>query len=153
MKYLQITLSDGSKWGVPVDMIAWNRAKHYAEHYNGSIKLSLEKDTLPLFDGDHTEIIDWVESNMNWLDFNEHQIKIADATKQAIDFPTEWLRGKFDVVDVSLGMSGNNKNTQPLPDCNNCTNRGQTNGLSQESYCSSCKWRDNWKLDHYSPRV
>ena len=33
--------------------------------------------------------------------------------------------------------------------CNSCENRGKTNGLSEESYCSSCVHSDSWKVDHF----
>ena len=35
-------------------------------------------------------------------------------------------------------------------DCTKCARRGQVNGLSQESYCSSCIHGTPWKKDHYS---
>ena len=35
--------------------------------------------------------------------------------------------------------------------CNSCENRGKTNGLSEESYCSSCVHSDSWKVDHFKP--
>jgi len=36
------------------------------------------------------------------------------------------------------------------PDCQTCANRGQVNGLSQESYCDSCIYQDrNWRQNHF----
>lgn len=37
------------------------------------------------------------------------------------------------------------------PDCGTCVNRGRINGLSQESFCEQCCWRDSWRKDHYTP--
>lgn len=99
MKYLQITLSDGSKWGVPVEMIAWNRAKHYASEFGGDIKRSLAEDTMPLFNDSPYDVQDWAIGNMNWSDFDGHQIKISDAPTP--DFQSEWMSGKFEVVERS----------------------------------------------------
>lgn len=33
--------------------------------------------------------------------------------------------------------------------CDSCENRGQVNGLSQESFCSSCVWYETWRKDHF----
>lgn len=35
--------------------------------------------------------------------------------------------------------------------CDTCINRGRTNGLSQESFCSSCIHQEYWRKDHYVP--
>ena len=37
--------------------------------------------------------------------------------------------------------------------CNSCENRGKTNGLSEESYCSSCIRSDSWKVDHFKLKI
>ena len=38
------------------------------------------------------------------------------------------------------------------PDCRTCTNRGHTNGLSQETYCDGCMWYGAyWKKNNYNP--
>jgi len=41
-------------------------------------------------------------------------------------------------------------NTQAF-DCNKCANRGATNGLSEESYCSQCAHGYPWLKDHFKP--
>ena len=36
------------------------------------------------------------------------------------------------------------------PDCRTCANRGQVNGLSQESYCESCVYQGRgWRQNHF----
>ena len=36
------------------------------------------------------------------------------------------------------------------PDCRTCANRGQVNGLSQESYCDSCVYEGRgWRQNHF----
>ncbi len=35
-------------------------------------------------------------------------------------------------------------------DCSKCSNKGVTNGFSQESFCDWCLWQGNtWKSDNY----
>ncbi len=90
-KYMTVTMPDGSIYGVPVEMIARNRAAHYAHEFDGDIELSLEEDTYPLFESDDFEIEDWAVNQMNWCDFDGHQIKINDAP--APDFQDAWMCG------------------------------------------------------------
>ena len=36
-------------------------------------------------------------------------------------------------------------------DCLKCSNRGKTNGLSQESFCDSCIYQGkSWRVNHFS---
>ncbi len=39
-----------------------------------------------------------------------------------------------------------------MADCNKCVNHGKTNGLSQESFCSSCIHQESWRVDHFKER-
>lgn len=68
MKVLRINMPDGSKWDVPVSVIAQNRAEYYASEFGGDVQKSLDEDTMPLFDADHFEVEDWASNNMNWSD-------------------------------------------------------------------------------------
>lgn len=99
-KLLSVEMPDGSKWGVPVDMIARNRAAHYAHEFDGDVERSLAEDTMPLFESDDYEIHDWAVSNMNWDDFKGHQFKLSEASP--VDFQDGWLGGEKEVVEVPL---------------------------------------------------
>jgi hypothetical protein len=90
-KYMTVEMPDGSKWGVPVEMIARDRAANYAEEFDGDIERSLAEDTLPLFESDDYAIQDWAVNNMNWSDFNGNQVKLADASTP--DFQEAWMSG------------------------------------------------------------
>lgn len=90
-KYMTVEMADGSKWGVPVEMIARHRAQHYAHEFGGDIERSLAEDTNPLFESDEFEIHDWAVNNMNWSDFDGHQMKLAEPPAQ--DFQEAWLSG------------------------------------------------------------
>lgn len=90
-KYLSTTMPDGSKWGVPVDIIARSRATHYASEFGDDVERSLAEDTMPLFADNEYEIEDWAVNNMNWSDFDGHQIKLEDAPPT--DFQEAWMSG------------------------------------------------------------
>lgn len=98
MKMLTCVMADGTKWGVPVEIIALNRATHYAYEFDGDVARSLAEDTMPLFDSEDFEIEDWAVNNMNWSDFDGHQVKLEDAV--AIDFENDWLHSAKEVEDI-----------------------------------------------------
>jgi len=59
-------MPDETKWDVPVKIIALNRAEHYKHEYEGSVIVSLDEDTEPLFTKYPSEIKEWASDNMNW---------------------------------------------------------------------------------------
>ncbi len=87
--HLTVTMPDESVWTVPISIIARNRAAHYAHEFGGDIKRSLYEDTLKLFQEDEDEITEWASNQMNWSDFNGHQIKLHDASE--FDFEEAWV--------------------------------------------------------------
>ena len=99
MKLLTIELPSGEVWGVPVDLIARNRAAEYASEFDGDIERSLAEDTLPLFASNQYEIEDWAANQMNWSDFDGHQIKVSDAPKP--DFQEAWMNGMSKVIEYT----------------------------------------------------
>lgn len=101
MKNLRITMPDGSKWDIPVSVIALDRAKYYArEEFDGDVERSLAEDTMPLFDSDDYEIEDWAANNMNWSDVEAFATKVNDPTEE-IDYQEGWVNGEKEVVEVT----------------------------------------------------
>lgn len=96
-KYMTVEMPDGSKWGVPVAMIARSRAEHYASEFGGDVGASLAEDTVPLFEADDYEIQDWAVNNMNWSDFDGHQVKLSEAPPP--DFQEAWMSGAKGYAD------------------------------------------------------
>lgn len=88
--YFTVELPDGSVVGVPVALIAWDRATYYARDYDGNVERSLAEDTVPLFAQDRYAIQDWAENNMNWAEVAEYQVLIK---APALDFQEAWLNG------------------------------------------------------------
>ena len=97
-KLMTVQMPDGSKWGVPIEMIARSRATHYASEFDGDIERSLAEDTLPLFEKSDYAIEDWAKNNMNWSDFDGHQVKVEDAPTP--DFQEAWMNGETGYVDA-----------------------------------------------------
>lgn len=91
-KYLTVRQSDGSVWGVPVEMIARNRAESYASIFGGDVERSLQEDTLPMFLNLPGLITYWAVNRMNWEDFNGHQVQLSPP--EPVDFQEGWLSGE-----------------------------------------------------------
>lgn len=89
--YLTVKQSDGSVWGVPVEMIARNRAEFYAYEFGGDVERSLQEDTVPLLLAHPGEIMDWASNQMDWSDFDGHQVQLSPP--EQVDFKKGWLRG------------------------------------------------------------
>ena len=96
-RLMTVEMPDGSKWGVPIEMIARNRAAHYADEFDGDVDASMAEDTVPLFDVDEYEIQDWAVNNMNWSDFDGHQVKVSEAPPP--DFQLAWMEGEKDFIE------------------------------------------------------
>jgi len=94
-----VTMPDGSVMAVPVSVIANNRAASYAEEFNGDLKRSLDEDTVPMFEDDHFEIVDWAANNMNWSEVADFATLVQ---KQTIDFQEGWMNGCKCIVQGDL---------------------------------------------------
>lgn len=94
-RLMTILMPDGSKWGVPVEMIARNRAEYYAHEFGGDIKRSLAH-TLGQFSDDYA-ITYWARYKMNWSDFDGHQVEVSEAPP--IDFQEAWVNGEVGYVE------------------------------------------------------
>lgn len=100
-KALRITMPDGSKWDVPLEIIARSRAAQYADEFGGDAQRSLAEDTLPLFDQDPDEAIEWAANNMNWSDvagYATQSVQPAPLTDR--DKQTGWMTGDKEIVEV-----------------------------------------------------
>ena len=97
---MTIEMPDSSVWAVPVEMIARSRAAYYAYQFGDDIEKSLQEDTIPLFEADEEEIEDWAVNNMDWADFNGHQIKVKSPAP--VDFQSGWIDGKKGFTDVAI---------------------------------------------------
>ena len=96
-KTLRVTMPDASRYDVPVEIIALNRAKSYAHEFDDDIEKSLDKDTAPLFNDDTYEITDWASNNMNWEDVEKYAEKVP-AKKVETDFQEGWCNGDKEVL-------------------------------------------------------
>lgn len=95
-KCLRVHMPDGSIWDVPVEVVAYDRAKHFAHEYSGDINLSLKEDTILLFELDEYEIIDWASNNMNWSDVKMYARPSKDPDPVSLE--EGWRNGEKEIA-------------------------------------------------------
>jgi len=96
-KNYRVTMPDGSIWSVPVIVIARNRARYYAKEYDNDVDRSLREDTIPYFEDDSYNIIDWAAGNMDWADV-EFDAVMWDAETNPPDYQEGWVNGNKEIV-------------------------------------------------------
>jgi len=87
-----VTMPNGSKWGVPVWVIAYHRVDYYRSR-GDEVKEALQ-ETKELFE-DRYEIHDWAANNMDWSDVESEAGLIEDA--QPVDKQEGWVNGDYEV--------------------------------------------------------
>ena len=95
---LIVTMSDNSQWAFPVASIAENRAEHFAHEFSGDVQRSLVEDTIPLFEADSCEVIDWAVGNMDLADIIEDGFCVGPALMPTAD-QEGWINGYKEVLD------------------------------------------------------
>lgn len=95
-KYYVIEMSDGSRWGVPAEVIADNYAKFFearGEKYEENFGAMMY-----WFDADDYEFADWAKGSMDWSDVEKHAIRLTDAEKPPINWEDGWVNGKYEYI-------------------------------------------------------
>jgi len=93
-KSLLIEMVDGSLWTVSADFIAQHRAEYFKDEFDGDIERSLSEDTVPLFDYDDWEIVNWARYHMHWEDIEGSAIKLEGSK---IDYNNGWRNSHMEV--------------------------------------------------------
>jgi hypothetical protein len=94
---IRFSPSDGSVWSVPAEVVADNRARHYAlrdsqdETYDPRLlyeDVYTQEYAYTLSDDD--ELLDWAANNMNWEDVRAHAYRIQEPPPPEVDLAKEW---------------------------------------------------------------
>lgn len=99
-KYLRVTMPDGSKWDVPAQIIAENRARYYAKNDSGE-ESGVEYDKAYAEELAYTlksyELQDWAANNMRWSDVEGSAVRIDP--NYAPDYEKGWVNGDKQIVE------------------------------------------------------
>lgn len=92
MKYLRVQMPDGSKWDVPAQIIAENRARVIAQdvpsQYEPELAFCLNSNE---------ELKYWAANNLNWSDVEKRAVRYHGA--DAPDYQAGWVNGEKEVVE------------------------------------------------------
>jgi hypothetical protein len=87
----RVEMPDGSRWDVPVQVIADSRDEFYAEDKEDTVG-GIRRGSLTDY-----EITDWAASEMNWSDVQAYAVK-ADTPPRPVDFQEGWVNGEKEIV-------------------------------------------------------
>lgn len=86
-----VTMPDGTKWSVPVQVIADSRDTHYADEQEDTIGF-IRAGGLSRF-----EIQDWAGNNMNWSDVKDYATEVPRPFGLKVDFEEGWSNGEKEI--------------------------------------------------------
>lgn len=92
-----IELAPGDFRGLPLMVVARDRAAHYVHEFGGSFERSLREDTLELFAEDLYEADDWRRNNMN-LDEVKPFLRRVERAPEPQDLDDGWVNGNAQIV-------------------------------------------------------
>lgn len=97
MKNYIVTMSDGSVWAIPIEVIAKHKAKSDFERSVQDYEDYEEclSDVKSLFDNNPYEVCDWASNNMNWDEVQSYakMIKSPDPS----DYQEDWVNGEWKI--------------------------------------------------------
>ena len=101
-KFLVVTFSDNSRWKIPAEFIAKDRAAYYAkldserdgDDYDEVYRIELDFALSYEF-----ELTDWASNNMNWSDVLPVASRLPDRESDH-DYGKEWTNAEMKVMEL-----------------------------------------------------
>lgn len=92
---MHVTFENGEAWAFPVQIVADNRDKHYADENEDTVRGIAEGSH---DDGDLTE---WAINNMNWSDVQDYAVQVP--TKPTpFDYQNGWLSADREIIGLPV---------------------------------------------------
>lgn len=104
--FIRVTMPDSSKWDVDAEVIAHDRARHFANQdvkdpsTDGSLAQwnRVYDDEFAYTMSDDGELLDWAANNMNWSDVQRHAVKVQEPPQAPPDYQEGWVNGDREIV-------------------------------------------------------
>lgn len=93
-KYIKLTFENGMVYGVPLDFIAANRARNYADDPDSNYD-----DEVNYVMNDPYEGADWLQNNMNWEDIKDVAFRI-EVEEPELDFNELFRNAETKIIEV-----------------------------------------------------
>ena len=101
-KLYVVTMSDGSKWGVPAEIIAKNKAEYYAKNDRGTSYEEEYGAMMQWFDENDYEFADWAKNNMDWDYVKDFAVRLPGEDND-VDWQDGWVNGEYEYVTKEAG--------------------------------------------------
>ena len=102
-KYVRVTMPDGSKYDIPLSIIATDRANYYAKREGGEFN---SKEWHKVFNEEYNitmeddyEGLDWLANNMNWKDVKSYAVKVEDYVLTEADLQEAICNGEKEIIE------------------------------------------------------
>jgi hypothetical protein len=92
MKTIELKLSNGDIWRVPLMTIAQHKAKHYSKDIFSKEYLDIVEQVM----NDNFEGIDWMQNNMNYEDFKD-DLDIITNKREA-----DWTNAEYEIKGLEV---------------------------------------------------
>lgn len=89
-------MPDGSRWDVPCEIIAANRANYYSPEKSAPLWEREYQYALK----NNDEIEDWAANNMNWDDVKADAKRVQEPPPSEPDWQEGWVNGDREVVEL-----------------------------------------------------
>ena len=103
------------------------------------------------------DIQTWIDSRNEWMkraEAAEAELEAVREDNHAMMLEIDGLRKEPAKLRAAPAIPADHNIEKETPDCRTCANRGQVNGLSQESYCDSCVYQGrSWRKNHFVDAV
>ena len=103
-KMIRVTMGDGSKWDVPLEVVVTSFATYWANKSHPpatSPKRKWDDAFAVEFEWamvSHSVALDWAVNNMDWNDVAKHAVRVNPS--RPADYQEGWVNGEKVVVEV-----------------------------------------------------
>lgn len=91
LKNYVVTMADGSRYSIPLRIIATDRARALSENggCSGNFSEALS-DSFKLFESNPKKLKDWIYDNITWTEIKHYATKLRDP--DPVDYEESWKR-------------------------------------------------------------
>ncbi len=105
-KMIRVTMGDGTRWDVPLTIVAESFATYWANKAYPpatSLRRKWDDSFAQEFDwamssGGRETALDWAANNMDWNDVAKHAVRVNPS--RPADYQEGWVNGEKEVVEV-----------------------------------------------------
>lgn len=91
---MRVEMPDGSRWDVPLQVIADSRDEYYSADAEDTIGF-IRAGELDAYD-----LTDWAANNMNWDEVRKYAVPLPASENQKPDYQEGWVNGDKEIIGL-----------------------------------------------------